>query len=527
MNTHAIFSKACSTIIYSSNRDGRVRPFVVDMKNPARPRVAAIDLPDSRSFIAQSLAPDCRTLAMVSDHGGDGLFEIFLFDLTRSTLRRITAAPGRDEGKPLFAPRGHLLAYLTDGRLALYDYRHAIQLPAIASPNRFQTVTWSDDGATLFLEDDRFDIWQYDSRTSVIRKVWSAANPGYVTRTISDRRKRLLFTSDHETPFRQIYSLDLQGGSLKRLYPTQHDQFSPVELGAGDYTLRTNVDANFSALELVNGKPQLRSPAAGVVYDFSLAFGPPLLLYSNDHLPTSLYWFVGGALKPLLPIAFDARQPAAIPINSDGVTNFLYLPSRTPRALLVWLHGGPHEQVSPRYNLYFDFLARMNIAVYAINFPGSTGFGKDYAMYGRPAAATLPLQLSSIDQDLRQLGRLKLTVPAFFLVGVSYGSILAHLLIATHPEFSRLVDFSGIADDRTIPDPGAKAPSYPSVLFIYGDRDEFSKLPERQALIARYRGRTKVASLVLPQEGHFISRRDSIDRILKSLGAFLLAPVAR
>ena len=81
MNTRAIFSRACSTIVYSSNRGGFIRPFMVDMKNPLRPRVSAIEIKEPRNFIAQSLAPDCRTLAMVSDRGGDGLFEIFLYDL--------------------------------------------------------------------------------------------------------------------------------------------------------------------------------------------------------------------------------------------------------------------------------------------------------------------------------------------------------------------------------------------------------------------------------------------------------------
>src|SRR5271167_4039456 len=38
VNTHVIFSRVCSKVVYSSNRDGLVRPFVVEMKNPAEPK---------------------------------------------------------------------------------------------------------------------------------------------------------------------------------------------------------------------------------------------------------------------------------------------------------------------------------------------------------------------------------------------------------------------------------------------------------------------------------------------------------
>jgi len=528
VNTHVIFSRVCSKVVYSSNRDGLVRPFVVGMKNPAEPKVSEVEIGESRNFIAQALAPDCRTLAMVSDHGGDGLFEIFLYDLQRSSLRKVTDTPGRDEGKPLFAPRGQLLAYLADGRLSLYDYVQARQSPVPEVPQRFQTIIWSDDGASLFLEDERSDLWRYDVAGSRFYKLWTAPQPDLFVRTLSEHHNHLFFNSDHETDFRQIYDLDLHSDSLKRLYPTQHDEFSPEELNDGRYALRTNVDGSFIALELVNGKAQARSPTTGVVYDFSLAFGPPLLLYSNDHLPASLYWFEKGRLKPLVAIGPDTRQPDAILIrNSSGAANFLYLPSQSPRGLLIWLHGGPHEQVSPRFNLFFDFFARKNLAVYAINYPGSTGFGKDYAMYARSQEEVIPIQVQSIDRDISQLHRLRPTLRPLVLVGVSYGSVLAHLVAATHPEFSRLIDFSGVASQSTVPDPGARPQTYPSALFIYGADDAFSKTSDRTALLARYDSHAKVSRLVLPEEGHYIERRDSIDRILKSLDEFLETPVHR
>ncbi len=103
--------------------------------------------------------------------------------------------------------------------------------------------------------------------------------------------------------------------------------------------------------------------------------------------------------------------------NANGMTNFLYLPSKAPRAWVIWLHGGPHEQVSPRFNLYFDFLARRNIAVYAINYPGSTGIGNSYALSGKSEQESIQVQLPAIERDIEQLRQLHPEISSIMLVG--------------------------------------------------------------------------------------------------------------
>lgn len=397
LSTRAIFSRPCAKIIYSSNRSGLVRPFVVDMKNPAQPKVSEIELSEPEDFVAQALAPDCRTLAMVADRHGDGVFDVYLYDLENRSLRNITGTEESDEGKPVFAPRGHLLAYLANGYLALYDYAKGARLAVAPTLKRFQSILWSEDGESLYLDDEHGGIWQYDLKSSRAHKIWAPSTAGYSSHMIAERHGRLLFVSNHETEVRQIYQFDPRDRSPKRLYPTQYDQFSPIEEAKGRYTFRTNIDGSFVAAQLRDGKYAALSPPTGVVYDFSLDFGAPLLLYSNDQLPIGLYWFEAGRLRPLLPASSGSHQPTAIPIkNAGGMTNFLYLPSSKPSAWLIWLHGGPHEQVSPRYNLYFDFLARRNIAVYAINYPGSTGIGKTYELRDKGPEEKFGIQLSAI-----------------------------------------------------------------------------------------------------------------------------------
>lgn len=528
LSSHVVFSPKCSKIVYSSNRNGLLRPFVVDMRNPARPEVSAVEINASRDFVAQSLAPDCRTLAMVSDRDGNGVFEIYLYDLKQRALRSTTDRPELDEGKPVFSPHGRILAYLSGSHLSLYDYPKSANVEVARTLERFTSVTWSESGASLYLEDEETNIWQYDLQPPQFRKIWNAPRMSYSPRAISRKDKHLLFVSDHESDHSQIYQLDLEHASLKRLYSSSYDQHSPLEFGPEHYSFRTVVDASFIAAELRNGKYKALSPPIGVAYDFSLEFGRPLLLYSNDRLPTSLYWANDGKLTPLLPVSYRSRQPDAIPIkNSSGMTNFLYLPSKAPRAWLIWLHGGPHEQVSPRFNLYFDFFTRRNIAVYAINYPGSTGIGNSYALSGKSEQESIQVQVPAIERDIEQLRRIHPEISSFMLVGVSYGSILAHLLVAKHPEITRLVDFSGIADSNRIVSAGSTNRFYSPLLVIYGENDFALRDPARADLISRYQSRASVSRLVLPKEGHFIQRRGDIDQILRRLDAFLTPLRAR
>jgi pimeloyl-ACP methyl ester carboxylesterase len=527
LSSHVVFSRACSKIIYSSNRDGLLRPFVVDMTRPAQPSVSEVEITEARDFVAQSLAPDCRTLAMVSDHDGNFSFDIYLYDLKDKKLRSVATRPDLDEGEPAFAPGDPILAYLSDKQLSLYDYSKATHLEVANLAERFQSVTWSEDGASIYLEDMRTNIWRYDLQPRQFHEIWIAPRMSYTPRSISQRREHLLFTSDHESDYSQPYQLDIKRGSLKRLYNSSDDKHSPRELDAGHYTLRTVVDASFIAAELRDGKYRTLSPLVGVTYDFSLDFGRPLAMYSNDRLPTSLFWMGQGDLKPLLPLSDRSHQPDAIPIkNASGVTNFLYLPSKTPGAWLIWLHGGPHEQVSPRYNLYFDFLTRKNIAVYAINYPGSTGFGNSYALSGKSGPEMAQVQLPAIEQDIKQLRQFHSEISSFMLVGVSYGSILAHRLAAKHSEVTHLVDFSGVANTTMIPDAESSARLYPPMLAIYGENDFALRNPTRAELLSRYERHASVSRLVLPNEGHFIQHRDSIDQIVRQLDAFLAPSVS-
>src|SRR5262249_12631290 len=156
---------------------------------------------------------------------------------------------------------------------------------------------------------------------------------------------------------------------------------------------------------------------------------------------------------------------------------FVFLPVGEPRGWIVWLHGGPHEQVSPRFNPYFDFLVRLGYAVVALNYPGSTGIGNGYELVGLTSSAQVDRQLEGIDPELGQVAQEYPGFRRYALVGVSYGSALGFLHLLRHPDaVTKFVDFSGVTTRPTIGDAGSDHSRAP-ILLIQGVNDTEQKTP--------------------------------------------------
>ncbi|WP_189587206.1 prolyl oligopeptidase family serine peptidase, partial [Mesorhizobium sp. M4B.F.Ca.ET.203.01.1.1] len=78
------------------------------------------------------------------------------------------------------------------------------------------------------------------------------------------------------------------------------------------------------------------------------------------------------------PVSFKARDGLDIPA-------FLILPRGVePKNLpaVVVIHGGPAQQEIWAYNNDYQFLANRGYAVLAVNFRGSTGYGKAFRAAG-------------------------------------------------------------------------------------------------------------------------------------------------
>jgi dipeptidyl aminopeptidase/acylaminoacyl peptidase len=88
----------------------------------------------------------------------------------------------------------------------------------------------------------------------------------------------------------------------------------------------------------------------------------------------------------VLPVAFLSQPEAIAWQSSDGVTvHGLYYPPANPDfeaegapPVIVYIHGGPTSQVFDAFNLEADFFTSRGYGYFAVNYRGSTGYGRKY-----------------------------------------------------------------------------------------------------------------------------------------------------
>jgi len=111
--------------------------------------------------------------------------------------------------------------------------------------------------------------------------------------------------------------------------------------------------------------------------------GPPAVyLYDRDADRLELFYVSRPELQdaPLVPM-----QPVEIRTR-DGLTLTAYLTrpagAEGPTPMVLLVHGGPWARDHHGYNPYHQWLANRGYAVLAVNFRGSTGFGKGFISAG-------------------------------------------------------------------------------------------------------------------------------------------------
>jgi dipeptidyl aminopeptidase/acylaminoacyl peptidase len=139
--------------------------------------------------------------------------------------------------------------------------------------------------------------------------------------------------------------------------------------------------------------------------------------------------------------------------SSDGVdlTGWLYRPpgASAPGPAVIHLHGGPEAQERPTFNPLFQELAAREIAVFAPNVRGSSGFGYTFVnadnlekRFGAIADVAACAEYL-FDRGIAERGRLA-------CAGRSYGGYLTLASLVFHPElFVAGVDVCGLVDFNT------------------------------------------------------------------------------
>lgn len=245
------------------------------------------------------------------------------------------------------------------------------------------------------------------------------------------------------------------------------------------------------------------------------------------------------ALQPMQPVTVRARDGLELPA-------YLTLPPgpERPAPLVLMVHGGPYDRDRWGFSPLHQWLASRGYAVLAVNFRGSTGFGKAHVTaadgeWGRAMQDDLVDGVAwAVERGIADPGRIG-------LYGVSYGGYASLMAAVRDAErFACFVDIGGPSDLRTfmaqippywrswfaivrhrLADPGTAAGqqwlaerspithvarmSQP-LLIAQGLHDVRVRPSESRTIAAALEARgVPVTLAVLPNEGHFVQRAES------------------
>ena len=230
------------------------------------------------------------------------------------------------------------------------------------------------------------------------------------------------------------------------------------------FTVEQRGDTRLYRLPSAGGAPEVVAPAAGehgavgawsIAKDGSVAFamttpGSPGELYVCER---------GAAPRRLSELNRDLLASRSIaPVQELQITGadgldleaFLTLPPNrsagTTHPLIVAIHGGPHGQQGPAFNIKAQVYASKGWATLMVNYRGSTGYGQKFAdaiakdQNGQEARDVL----AGVDAALAR--HPWLDAGRIGVEGGSYGGQLANWLVTQTGRFKAAISTAGIAN---------------------------------------------------------------------------------
>jgi dipeptidyl aminopeptidase/acylaminoacyl peptidase len=419
-------------IFYSADRGGNEREaFYLISPDGTKEREL---LPPSDSFRQfGGFSPDGTRIAYAATSEGSPAFDIHLLDLGTGEDRLVLK--GRLGLYVVsWSPKGtHVVLHETRGEDAndvyLLDLRSGelttLFKPEIASD--YQGFAWKPDGSGFYVVSDQdregAGLAWYDLGRRELK--WIETPDHDVEQVDMDHDGRYLVWTTNEGGYSALHVRDLQ----------ENRDLPAPKLPPGIYGARWAEHAPVLALT-VNG-PQV--PGDIWTWDPRNAAGAAGAVRST--------WSSMAGLDPqsfVIPEALDFKA-------SDGVTlhGLLYLPKGSEGKkppVLLGVHGGPSAQARPGFSPVFQYLLSRGIAVFDLNFRGSTGFGKTFSRLDngrlRPnAVRDMGEALDFLEKD----GRVDASRAA--VMGGSYGGYMTFAALTAFPDrFRAGVSFVGVSN---------------------------------------------------------------------------------
>jgi len=348
------------------------------------------------------------------------------------------------------------------------------------------SIEWSPEGGEILFVSNRepdpdrvfnYDVFAANAATGDVRRLTSTPNAEYRPIWSPNGKmvaylgtRRTLTSSETTMEDTHVWVMDGIGGSRRELVSIDNRQGQPQWSPAGDsvyFTVQERGNVRLYRMPIAGGSATVVAPAPGErgsVGSWSIAKGPnaDVVAYAltTPDAPSELFLKQGDAaakavtsLNRDLVAGKSIADTESLPFKSFdglGVEAFLTRPldvkAGAKYPLIVMIHGGPHGQQGPAFNLKAQVYAAKGYASLMVNYRGSTGYGQKFADAifndqdggeGRDVLAGVDAAIAKYPWlDANRLG----------IEGGSYGGQLTDWLITQTPRFKAAVPAAGIAN---------------------------------------------------------------------------------
>jgi dipeptidyl aminopeptidase/acylaminoacyl peptidase len=412
-----------------------------------------------------------------SDRGGNEREGYYLISADGARERELLAPSEAFRVFGAFSPDGRKVAYSSTQRngrdfdVYVLDLATGSETLVYEGLFGFFVEDWSPDGSKLVLSEtrgeDANDLHLLDLETGAARTLFEPDTAAaYSDISWRPDGSGFYLATDQDREFSGLASYDLDAGTLEFVATPEHDVGNVTLSRDGRYLTWTANEGGYSALHVRNlatgadvAVPEL--PAG--VYTLDWAHDAPVasLNVRGPQVPGDLWtWnLASGELHRATESSLAGLDPARLVVPRhfdfparDGETlhGLLYLPPGLAQGekapVLLGVHGGPTAQSRPLFSPSTQYLAAQGVAVFDLNFRGSTGYGKRFARLDnqrlRPNAV---LDMEDAIHWLGTEGLVDTTRSA--VMGGSYGGYMAFAAVTTFPDlFDVAVSFVGVSN---------------------------------------------------------------------------------
>ena len=483
--------------------------------------------------------------------------------------------PLAEGGSPIWLDDGRLLVTIDDKRrtrLAVVELADPWPRPVTVGDGHADAASISADGSVVaygfYPADDRRrgDIRLLDLSTGDDRHL--SGEPGFADHSPAIRPDgRLVAFVSERSGWNEIHLVAPDGTGERRL--TGHESDFSALAWSPDSARLAAIATRAGRGDLVTVDPETGEVlvvAPGGTWSSPSWVGDALVAAHESAQRPQTIIEVGpdGAVTPLVDVTpAQVRSaphvaPESVEFPSAGglmIPGFLFRPAaadagRVPA--VVYPHGGPTSYYGDEWDGYAQYFLDKGYAWFAVNFRGSTGYGRDFerANHGDWGVGDTVDCLAAHDY----LASLDWVDPARIgIFGASYGSYLALLSLVDDPEHRyacgvakygdsdllnswALGDALGVEDvERMMGHPGDHPAAYDAasplgrldaverpILVAHGELDDRVHPKQSQQLVDRLEELGKTYEYVTyPTEGHGLLRRQPLLHFYRRLERFL------